>query len=308
VIDFLGVRRQLLYPGIMGHSAGTLYGKYDDPSFFSSITGDRKAYASRLIDIHNGWCARLTAAQDRLRPVALLRKDTADELIAGLRSLIEAGIRVVSLAPDVPPGGVSPAHPRLDPLWELAAAADCALLFHIDASEKFMRTMTWREAPAFEGWMVGSEFTLDPWTMSSFHLPVQNFLTTMVLGGVFDRHPRLRVGTAEFGSGWVGPWAENMDLWYEKSPFPTEHGKVRLSLRPSDFVRRNIRVACFDFEPVSLHIQRYGFEDVFCFATDFPHHEGGKDTLNTFARSTAGLSAPILRKFFVENGKWIIPD
>jgi len=71
----------------------------------------------------------------------------------------------------------------------LLADAKCPVLGHITISEKLLATLEWRNAPAFEGWMLGAEFSLDPWTLSNIHLQVQNYVLTMVLGGVFDRHP-----------------------------------------------------------------------------------------------------------------------
>ena len=212
------------------------------------------------------------------------------------------------LATDEPPGGVSPASPRMDPVWSLLASANCAALGHISISEKLLATLEWRNAPAFQGWMLGAEFSLDPWTLSNIHLQVQNYLMTMVLGGVFDRHPKLVFGTAEFTGHWVGPLAENMDRFYGSTPFNSSQAQTKLTLKPSDYIRRNVRVACFDFEPIGTYISRYGFEEVFCYASDFPHHEGGKDPMNSFVRHLEGHSPEVLRKVFVDNGRSLLPD
>ena len=308
VMDFTGVHRQIMYPGIAPIYAHALYNKADDPKVFRSITGDRKAYAYRLMDIYNDWCGRVSREQDRVRPTALLIDESPEAMAAKAKKLIDKGVRLFMLATDEPPGGVSPAHPRMDPVWSLLADAKCAALGHISISEKLLSTLEWRNAPAFQGWMLGAEFSLDPWTLSNIHLQVQNYLMTMVLGGVFDRHPNLIFGTAEFTGHWVGPLAENMDRFYGSTPFPTAQAHTKLKLKPSDYIRRNVRVACFDFEPVGTYIDRYGFEDVFCYASDFPHHEGGKDPMNSFIKNLAGHSHETLRKIFVDNGRDLLPD
>jgi predicted TIM-barrel fold metal-dependent hydrolase len=308
VMDFTGIHRQIMYPGIAPIYAHALYNKANDPKVFRSITGDRKAYAYRLMDIYNDWCGRVSRDQDRVRPTALLIDETPEAMAAKAKKLIDKGVRLFMLATDEPPGGVSPAHPRMDPVWSLLADAKCAALGHISISEKLLSTLEWRNAPAFEGWMLGAEFSLDPWTLSNIHLQVQNYLMTMVLGGVFDRHPNLIFGTAEFTGHWVGPLAENMDRFYGSTPFPSAQAHTKLKLKPSDYIRRNLRVACFDFEPVGTYIDRYGFEDVFCYASDFPHHEGGKDPMNSFANNLAGHSHETLRKVFVDNGRALLPD
>jgi len=308
VLDFTGVHRQILFPGSVPMYAHALYNKADDPRVFHSITGDRKAYAHRLFQLHNDWCARISREQDRVRPTAILIADTPEAMYEEARKLVDKGVRLFMIPTDEPPGGVSPASPRLDPLWALLADAKCGALGHISISEKLFATMEWRNAPAFEGWMLGAEFSLDPWTLCNVHFQVQNFITTMVLGGVFDRHPALMYGTAEFTAHWVGPMAENMDRFYGSTPFPSAQSYSKLKMKPSDYVRRNIRAGCFHFEPVGSYIDRYGLEDVFCYSSDFPHHEGGKDPMNSFVDSLAGKSQAVLRKIFVDNGKGLLPD
>jgi predicted TIM-barrel fold metal-dependent hydrolase len=124
---------------------------------------------------------------------------------------------------------------------------------------------------------------------------------------VFDRHPKLRFGTAEFTGHWVGPFAENMDMWYKNTPFSIDIGERLLKKQPSDYVRENVRVACFDFEPVGKYLDRFPLaRDVLCFATDYPHHEGGKRPLENFAASLQDQSPEMLRKFFIDNGKFLL--
>ena len=309
VMDFTGVKRQILYPGIMGIYALALLNKADDPKVFASITGDRRAYAYRLLDIHNDWVARTMRTQDRARPTAVLAGETPEEMYSKMKALIDKGVRLFLLICDTPPGGVSPAHPRMDAVWALAAAAKCPVLGHISISENFLKSLVWRDAPAFEGWMLGQEFSLDPWTLSNVHLQAQNYVMTMVLGGVFDRHPDLIFGTAEFTGHWVGPLAGNMDRWYGSTPKVWSQGlDQKLKNKPSEYIRKNIRVACFDFEPVGDYIEKYGFEEVYCYASDFPHPEGGKDPMNRFVANLEGQSPEIFRKFFIDNGKALLPD
>lgn len=308
VLDFVGVHRQILYPGIAAIYAHALYNKADDPTIFRSITGDRRGYALRVMDLYNDWCGQVSRAHDRLRPAALLIADTPQEMIDKAERLVKAGVRLFMLATDELPAGVSPASPLLDPLWAILAEAKCCVLAHISVSENLFKTLEWRNAPAFQGWRIGAEFSLDPWTLTNIHLQVQNYLMTMILGGVFDRHPDLVFGCAEFTGHWVGPLAENMDRFYGSTPFPSDQMHTKLKLKPSEYVSRNVRVACFHFEPVGTYIDRYGFEDVFCYASDYPHHEGGKDPIHSFASSLAGQSPMIVRKFFVDNGKALLPD
>jgi len=310
VIDFVGIDRQIIFPGGLGQQAIYLYNKADDPNAFKDIKTNRKQYAHKLIECHNDWCVRAWRGQTRLRTVAILLEDNVDDMYTTLKTLIDKGVRLFQLSCTKPPGGVSPADPAMDRVWALASEAGIAFAAHVDGSsaDGFLATQKWKHAPAFDGWKIGDEFALDPWTLTNLHLAVQNFITTLVLGGVFDRHQNLRFGVQEFGAHWVGPLAENMDRYYAHTPFPTDIGERRLKMKPSDYIRKHVRVAPFYFEPVGQYIDRYGFEDVYCFATDFPHYEGGRKPMEDFAASLAGQKEETVRKFMVENAKYIMPN
>jgi len=308
VLDFVGTRRQLMYPGSLGVFAMVLYSKSDDPSVFRSITNDRRAYARRLITSYNEWCVRQYRSFDRLRPVGILAEATPEAMLATARDLIDRGIRAFWFATDEPPAKLSPAHPAFDPLWQLLAEQRCPVLSHIGACENFMKTMAWRDAPAFEWWLEGSETRLDPFSLSTMHLGTQTFLTAMIMGAVFERHPDLCFGSAELGGAWVGPLGELLDLWNDNVPNPRMHKKAQLSMKPSDYIRRNVRIVCQDFEPVGSYISRYDMADVFCYGSDYPHREGGTDPIGNLTRSLSGQSAGVLRKFYVENARPLLPD
>jgi predicted TIM-barrel fold metal-dependent hydrolase len=309
VLNFTGIKTQVMYPGNFALMAQALYNNADDPSVFKALQiSDRREYAVKLVQSYNDWCVRVARKTDRIRAVAFLVGETPEALLACAKSLIAQGVRGFWIAVDRPPGGVSPASPALDPLWALLADAHCPLLVHIQITRDFLKTMVWGDAPAFKGWRNDVEFAMNPYSLSTVHLPLQNYLTAMVLGGVFDRHPKLRFGCAEFTAHWVGSWAENMDMWYANQPFSDEQPNRMLKEKPSEYVRRNIRVAAFPFEGVGRYIQRFGFEDVYCYASDFPHHEGGRDPMGKFTNSLEVLGPAVLRKFFVDNGAHLMAD
>jgi predicted TIM-barrel fold metal-dependent hydrolase len=310
VMDFTGVRRQIMYPGIMALRALNLHSRADDPSFFRSITGDRPALVKGAIDAYNDWVLNLVGQQDRLRPVAVLHEETIEDLVASARRLINGGVRGIMMSTSRPPGGFSPAHRACDPLWDLLSQARVPLLSHIGTHDDLLRTRVWRDAEAFEGWKAGEEFAFDPWTLSTVHFGIQNFITVMVQGGVFERFPGLYVGCNEFAAHWIGPLAENMDLWVANQPFPNEKGSSWLTMPPSEYVRRNVRVAPFYFEDVGAYIARYGLEEVYCYGSDYPHHEGGQDPMGDLARSLEnhGFSEKMMRRFFVDNATVLFPE
>lgn len=277
VLDYTGVNRQIIYPGLMPLIATIIYNAADDPTVYQNVTGDRKAYAAQLITRYNEWCIDQVKMSDRYLFVAVLLSETLDDLLLETRRLLDAGIRAFWAPAYRPIGGYSPAHTALDPFWSLLAAADAPFLTHIGAEwGGFFASNRWRDAPAFAGWKMADEFPLDPWTLNTLHLPSQNLLTCLTMGGVFERHPNLRFGAAEVGAYWVGPLAAMMDLWFANSrKFLQIGGENVLRMKPSDYLRRNFRVSPFDIEDVGSYIRMYGLEEVYCYASDLQHGEGG---------------------------------
>ncbi|MFV0644061.1 MAG: amidohydrolase family protein [Sphingomonadaceae bacterium] len=310
VLDFTGVNRQLMFPGGMGLLSAAFLSSCDTSGqLFSTISGDRKGYAVRLVKAYNDWCGRVAAESDRLRPVAILIGDTVDDLVAEAKRLLDMGVRGFWFPSDTPPAGLSPAALALDPLWALLADADAPALAHTGSDERFYGTLAWRKAEAFEGWKAGEEFSLDPWTLCNMHLATQNFLVSMVMGGVFERHPRLRYGACEVTAQWIGTATDNMDMWHGHSRiFSQLGGASPLKKKPSEYVRSNVRVSCFEFEDVGAYINRYGMPEVYCYASDYPHPEGGKTPIENFADCLSGQPEEVRRQFFVTNGELLMPD
>jgi hypothetical protein len=80
-----------------------------------------------------------------------------------------------------------------------------------------------------------------------------------------------------------------------------------LPMLPSEYIRRNVRVAPFDFEPVGEYIDKFGLEEVYCFATDYPHVEGGSDPYGKFSHQLERFGPKVMEKFFVTNGEVLFP-
>jgi hypothetical protein len=313
VMDTMGVRRQLMYPTSVGIWGVILLGSVDDPNVFKNIKGDRAAKAKSYIKAYQEWAMVEAGHSDRIRPVPPVVADSVDELMATTKRLIDSGIRAIWLPSSIPPGGVSSAHPDLNPFWEMLAEANCVVSFHIGSEVQFLEPMKiWFDVPAFQGYRSLGELSTDPWFLSTVHWPTQNFLTTMILGGVFVRHPKLRVAVSEVGAYWIGPMMEALDLWHVNlGAFATSKMPEALRVLPSTFMKSNVRVSPFSFEDVAAYVERYpqyDLADVFCFASDYPHVEGGKDMINVLYRNIERLGPDSVKKFFVTNGELLLPD
>jgi predicted TIM-barrel fold metal-dependent hydrolase len=308
VMDAMGVSKQLMFSSYVGIFSLIMMMKGADSDFMAELQQDRKPLARRLLNIYSDWAIEVGKASDRVRPVMPVYAESVDELMATTRSLLAKGVRAIQLPVGNLPGGVSPAHPALDPFWAMLSEANCAFMMHIGCESKFFETREWGKAPVFEGFRNLGEFSVDPWTTSVLHIPFQNFIATMVVGGVFERHPNLYVGVIEVGTHWVGAMMRCLDIWHDNSGAFKNKGVFHLAERPSHYVRKNVRVAPFIFEPFDEFIEQYGLEDVICFSTDYPHIEGGMTMFQTYYDKVKRLGPDIVEKFFVKNGSCLLQD
>lgn len=119
--------------------------------------------------------------------------------------------------------------------------------------------------------------------LPSVHHAAETFLTAMVLDGVFERFGDLRCGVIELGASWVPSLLSRLD-YAAKSFARTEPMLGELSLTPSDYVRRQVRVTPFPGEDVA-ELMAISSPDLYLFSSDYPHPEGTKDPIGKFERS-----------------------
>ena len=74
----------------------------------------------------------------------------------------------------------------------------------------------------------------------------------------------------------------------------------KLSLAPSDYVRRQVRVTPYPTEPTGWIIEQSGPE-ICMFSSDYPHVEGGRNPLRRFDAEVAHLDAETRDRFYRAN-------
>jgi predicted TIM-barrel fold metal-dependent hydrolase len=311
VLDVMGVDRQLIFPTFALAGMILRYDPKADRIFgLDSVKVDRQTLGTEVVTAHNDWALRTGKAfdADRVRVVGVLMPDSLEVLMSEAERLVSGGIKAVMLPAGIPPADVSPADRALDPFWRLMAEANVPVLLHIGTEFPLLASKAWgRNVPEFApSFNASIEFPIEPYWGATLNFTHENFLTTMVLGGVFERHPMLRFGCIEVGAQWIGPFAERLDLW------AAQFGRRfvdSLSMRPSEYLNRNVRVGPFVFEDVKSYFDRYPhIADVYCFSTDYPHKEGGRHSKRTFAEKLADVDPVYHDKFFSSNGEWIVPQ
>ncbi|MCB2075853.1 MAG: amidohydrolase family protein [Novosphingobium sp.] len=315
-MDLMGVQRQLIFPsyGLWGQILSTPEGGGPIAAGMRRFLGDLSVAESvelgfAATDEWNDWAVRTTALDpDRLRPVGMLKAPRdADDLLAQASDLIGRGLKGLLINSGSPPAGLSPATQELDPFWALLAESNVPVMAHVGSDLGFLNSPAWSEADAFAPNKLSFELGFEPYSLATTHLAVEHFLTVMVLGGVFERHPALRFGAIELGAHWLGPLADNLDMWAEKV-FARRIADT-LTMKPSDYLARNVRVTPHNIvEPVDRFFERYPqLSSCYCYSTDYPHLEGGAHIATRMHDLLEPLGDAVLERYFVANGEWLLP-
>jgi uncharacterized protein len=262
-LDLLGFERQLIFPTF----ALTQFAGSDDDDVLYAGT-------SAL----NRGMGRFCANDPRMLAVGWLPLRDPARALSAIESGIAAGIAAFWISSE-PAGERAPAHVDHEPIWERLAAANKPIVLHVGGGRLLPSGYHNNGRPRPSDWLGGGEnLRAKDWPATA-HSP-QNFLTSLVLDGVFARHERLRCGVIELGGTWMPGYMRVLDqagLNFRKS----EPLLQELALKPSEYLRRQVRVSLFAFEDAGWLIQQAG-EELFMFASDYPHPEGGRDPIGRF--------------------------
>ncbi len=200
----------------------------------------------------------------------------------------DARVVVMRAGPvETPAGGRSPADPRFDPFWSRVAEAGITAAYH-SGDSGYLRF--------YEAWGLGGEFQsfdFDPMRLCMSAQPIMDTMAALVCGGLFDRHPRLRVATIETGSSWVAPLLAR---------FRKAHGQMPFAFRqdPVEAFRRHVWVSPYYEDDLPKLRDAIGADHVL-FGSDFPHAEGLAEPTE-FVNDLAGYTPEETRLVMRENG------
>jgi predicted TIM-barrel fold metal-dependent hydrolase len=287
-MDVMGIERQLIFPQVV----------VAQPAWSSHPN------AEVVLREYNDAVLRRTAAgHGRLRPTALLNLTTIEGAIAEAERVAAGGARAVFIQDGIAPGGRSPAAPEVDPLWALLAEAELPVTLHIGGQDGFFGSDAWSDADLLRPGSFSTGEPVGPHMLATMHLAAQNYLATMLYGGVFDRHPGLRIGVIELGAMWVGPFVDLLEDRLQMS----RRLRDNLQRRPAEVFVDQIRVTPFFWERTARQIERYGMPEIYAFSTDFPHPEGGTDPIGRMAADITPLGNEAVEAFFVGNAELLLP-
>lgn len=213
------------------------------------------AYRKACFEAYNRWLAEFCATDPkRLIGIGMAAIPTPEEGVRELEAIKRQGFRGVMLCGDAAFEDYD--HPSYAPVWEASIGLGLPINFHI---------LTGRDSYGMA--VRGPKVIQQIVTVRGN----QNIIMMMVLGGVFERHPKLRVVMVENDAGWLPHFCFRLDHAWERHRWSLETGSI--SRRPSEFVRENIWTTFQDDSTVKLVANALALDHVM-WATDFPHGDG----------------------------------
>jgi len=233
----------VLYPS-MGLCAPSL----EDPEF-----------AIGFCRMYNEWLADYCKpSRGRLRGVAVVPIEHGDEAIRVMQEARELGHVAAMLPPALKRRNLD--HPDLDRFYSAAEELDLALGIH--------------GAPGIHLPKIGVD-RFDNYIQVhciSFPFDQMAAMTALVSGGVFDRHPKLRIAFLESGVGWVPYFIDRMHEHFEKRGDWVKNGWKH---DPKHYLEAgNVYVSCEPEEPILPGVIDVLGSDFILYASDYPHWDG----------------------------------
>ena len=287
-LDLLGFASQLVFDTFT--SSPIL--RFDRDGEYALAVKLARAQHRAIID----WCS----VDPRLLPVTVVPVGDMDAAVALGREAIDAGTAAIQIGQYCTPDH-SPSHAALDPLWSMCEEAGVPVLLHVAGAGANVMPPAYFEngrphVPDFHG----GDTNFKSVDYMSIPLPVMQTLTALVIDGVLQSHPGLRIGVIELGASWLPGWMRMLDSAHEAFR-RNEERLQRMADRPSTYVAAQIRATPYPHEDTGWTIANSD-DGVCLFSSDFPHVEGGRNPIGRFERSmdaagiTTGARAALLRR------------
>lgn len=286
-LDLLGFKSQLVFStyshlGMIDHDGPTT----PEPEVLYEI-----------VDGHNRGVVEFCSADTRLLPVGFIAPHVPDRALSSAHLALDLGCAGLEL-PSLPCGKYSLTHPAFDPIYELLQDRGRPLLFHVGGGGRLVHPTFGANGHAPDRVHHDREPLLPTLTYIGIPAPLEMALAALILDGVFERFPTLRCGVIEQGATWVPGFLRRLDAALEEFGRPRQ--RTSLSLRPSEYFLRQVRVTPFPFEDLEWMIRETG-GSVFMFGTDYPHDEGGEAPLALFDAALEALPSEVREAVYWRN-------
>ncbi len=213
-------------------------------------------YKDACMKAYNEWVAEYSGAHpDRIFGIGQTAMRTPAEGVEDLKKIKSFGLKGVMMPGN--PGHEDYDHRDYDEFYETAIGLGMPLSFHILTSS----------ADSFGGTARGPKLN----RFCSIIRGCQDIIGMFILGGVFERHPKLKVVCVEADAGWVPHYMYRMDHGYDRHRYWLKPGE-KLSKKPSEYFRENVYTT-FQDDWVAFQMTKMVNPERLMWANDFPHSD-----------------------------------
>ena len=248
------------------------------------------------IRAHNRWVADFCSRHpERRAGIAQIFLNDLDEAIADVQFAADNGLRGGVLLPAVPPDAdwLEPLYARhYDPLWEACQDLGVVVNHHSGGGAPDYG----RHAATGMVWVAEAAF----WSRRA--------LSHLILGGVFERHPDLKLVLTEQGASWIAPALAPLDEFHAQAATTGRVGELKFvpdevpPLSPTEYFHRNVYVAASFPGPTDADARHDIGLDHYLWGSDYPHHEASwPHTRELLRRSFAGTDPVELQQVLAGN-------
>ena len=247
---------------------------------------------------HNRAMVDFCSVDRRLLPVGYVPLVDFDRAAIMAGEAIEIGCKALMVASACPPTH-SPSHVALDRVWRQAEEAGVPVVFHVGGGGQLMDPMYFENGlppvPDFHG----GDANFKSVDYIAIQYPVMQTVGVLIIDGVFMRFPDLKWGVIEQGAAWLPGLMRTLDS--AADAFRKNEERLQaLDLKPSEYIRRQLRVTPYPHEDTGWIIEQTGAE-VCMFSSDYPHVEGGRNPIKRFDNSLAGTDEHARERFYSAN-------
>ncbi len=205
--------------------------------------------------------------------------------------VLARGAKLVLVRPAPVPGLVKPrslGDRSHDPVWARLAEAGVPVGFHLSDSGYLHIAATWGGKATFEGF--GAKDPLDNVLLDD--RAIHDTMASMIVHGVFTRHPKLKAVSIENGSYFVHRLVKRLKKAANTQPrdFPVD---------PVEQLRNNVWIAPYYEDDLPELAEVIGVDKIL-FGSDWPHGEGLESPVS-FTEELTSFSESDIRKIMRDN-------
>jgi predicted TIM-barrel fold metal-dependent hydrolase len=277
-------------------------------SMFATFTDNHERSLAHA-KVYNDWIVEEYGAySNRIVPAASIPTTNGRDAAKEIDRVANNGVRALVLPEHPQPHPYW--HSDYEPIWDAAAANGLPIFFHVasggvneaegtsitgDNVKGVMAAMTMGKQESLNGAMLAGR------TMGGGNtgaMSPMRIIADLVSAGVCERHPELMFNMIEFNAGWLANYMGMMDKswrigtgmdphWWIGfwDPGVDPHDQKLMGrifkindrwphpLKPSEYVKRNIRVQFADDRVAVLSRHITGVDTIY-WGSDYPHAEG----------------------------------